>query len=228
MRLLKRTVPALIALLMLGLAAAPIAAQTPVGDGGTQIENLEGLQRAYSRTYTADMMAMFNIATPDAMPSGWFALTTMVLEFDNADNAKAGNDLLIKDVESTDMTDTGTTLEDATLNVDYDYTAKQAIATEQGMTTHILVATSQDDKYIYAVVGITFGDDPADVVASTLTSLRDTKAGDGDGTFHDDGTSSGGLWDKLPALEQAQAQVPALVEAMDEILFPVQDGTPAA
>jgi hypothetical protein len=162
------------------------------------------------------------------MPSGWFALTTMVLEFDNADNAKAGNDLLIKDVESTDMTDTGTTLEDATLNVDYDYTAKQAIATEQGMTTHILVATSQDDKYIYAVVGITFGDDPADVVASTLTSLRDTKAGDGDGTFHDDGTSSGGLWDKLPALEQAQAQVPALVEAMDEILFPVQDGTPAA
>jgi hypothetical protein len=213
---------------MLGMAAAPISAQADATPVATEFEDIAGLQRAYSRTFTADMMAMFDIATPDATPSGWFALTTMVLEFDSEDNARAGNEKLLEEVESSDMTGNGATMEDVELDVDMDYTAKQATQEEGGMTTYVLVATAQDGNYVYAVIGITFGEDPAGVTSAALTAMQDADAGDGEGTFNADGTSEGGLWDKLPTLKQMQEQAPAFAEAIDEVVYPESEATPAA
>jgi hypothetical protein len=223
MRMLKTIVPALLALLMLSLAAAPISAQSDDSVDAGEFDDYEGLQRAYSRTFSADMMAMFDASTPDAAPTGWFILTTIVLEFDSEDNARAGNEKMLEEVESGDMMEDGTELEDVELDVDLEYTAKQARQEEDGATTYALVTTAQDGNYIYAVVGVTFGEEPADVVSSTLTKIKDADAEDGDGTFNEDGTSEGGLWAKLPTLEQMQEQVPALTEATDEIAYPVTD-----
>jgi hypothetical protein len=228
MRLFKTVVPALLALLMLGLAAAPISAQTADVDDSTGFDELEGLQRAVSRSFSADMMAMFDIATPDAMPTGWFLLNTMVLEFDSEDNAAAANETLLAELDSGDIMADDTQLEDVELDVDMDHTARQAAQEEEGMTTYALMATAQDGNYLYLVVGVTFGEDPAAVASSALSIIKDAEAEDGEGTFDENGASEGGLWAKMPTLEQMQEQAPAFVETVDEVIFPVAEGTPAA
>ena len=114
------------------------------------------------------------------------------------------------------------------LDVDFDHRAVQASQEEDGMTVNVLFAVTQDSNYLYAVVGLTMGDDPAPVTGDTLKLMRDADAEGGEGTFAADGTSEGGLWDKLPTLEQVQAQAPEFVEATDEIAFPEPEGTPAA
>jgi len=228
MRLFKILGPALMALLMLGMATAPIAAQDADPAEGTDFKDLEGIQKAYTRSFSVDFMAMMESATPDAQPSGWFVLTTMVLEFDSEDNARAGSELLLKELENTDMGDSGATLEDAELDVDFDYTAKQAVTEEEGMSSVVLMATAQDGNYLYVVIGITFGDDPAATTSSVLTTMKETEASDDEEMFHEDGTSMGGLWAKLPTVDQVQAEAPSLTQATDEIAYPEGEGTPAA
>lgn len=227
MRLLKTVVPGLLALLLLAMAAAPISAQ--VDDAATsEFDELDGLQRAYSRSYTPDLMAMFGLATPDAQPTGWFALTAMAMEFDSEDSAKAAVDKMMELITEGDAEVDDIAFEEATLDVDYDYRALQASQEEDGMTVNILFAVTQQDNYLYAVVGLTMGDDPADATAGTLSLMRDADADGGEGTFSEDGTSEGGLWDKLPTLEQMQETSPDFIEATDEITFPETGGTPAA
>lgn len=227
MRLIRILGPALMALLMLGMATAPIAAQEADPAEGTDFQDLEGIQKAYIRSFSIDFMAMMESGTPDATPSGWFVLTAMVLEFDGEDNARAGTDLLLEELENTDMGDTGATLEDAELDVDFDHTAKQAVTDEDGMTSTMLLATAQDGNYLYVVVGVTFGDDPVATASSVLTSMKETDAGDDEEMFHEDGTSMGGLWAKLPSIEQVQEEAPALTQATDDVAYPVE-GTPDA
>lgn len=228
MRLIRILGPALMALLLLGMATAPIAAQEADPAEGTDFQDLEGIQKAYVRSFSIDFMAMMESATPDAEPSGWFLLTTMALEFDSEDNAKASKDLLLDELESTDMGNVGATLEDAELDVDFDYTAKQAVTDEEGMPSIIIMATAQDGNYLYVVVGVTFGDDPAAATSSVLTTMKETDASDDEEMFHEDGTSTGGLWAKMPSGEQVQENAPLLTEVTDEIAYPAPEGTPAA
>ena len=46
------------------------------------------------------------------------------------------------------------------LDLDVDYTAYQAVEEMDGITTNVLLVTAHDGDYVYAVSGITFGDDP--------------------------------------------------------------------
>lgn len=228
MRLLKTIIPGLIALLMLGMAAAPISAQMDEA-AGSEFDDLDGLQRAVSRSYAPDLMGMFGMATPGAEPTGWFTLTALSMEFDSEDNAKAAVDKLMAMVtEGEDMGVEPIPFEDASLDVDFDHEAIQATQEDEGMTIKVLFALTQDGNHLYAVVGMTMGDDPAPVTAEMLTRMHDADAEDGEGTFSEDGTSEGGLWDTLPTLEQVQEFAPDLIEASDEIAFPMPEGTPAA
>ncbi len=227
MRLFKTLVPGLLALLMLSLAAAPIAAQDAT-EAASEFEDLEGLQRAHIRAYTPDLMALFAMSTPEAAPTGWFSLTSMAMEFDSEDNAKAAVDELMGMITATDLDEEGLELQEATLDVDYDHRALQASQEQDGMTVNVVFALTQDANYVYAVVGLTMGDDPAPAAAGALTLMRDADAEGGEGTFSEDGTSEGGLWDKLPTLEQMQELAPDFIDVADEIVFPAPEGTPAA
>jgi hypothetical protein len=227
MRLLKTLVPGLLALLMLALAAAPISAQVDEA-ASSEFDELDGLQRAYSRSYTPDLMAMFGLATPAAQPTGWFALTAMAMEFDSEDSAKAGVDKMMELITEGDAEVDDIDFQDATLDVDYDYRAVQASQEEDGMTINVLFAVTQDSNYLYAVVGLTMGDDPAATTAETLSLMRDADVEGGEGTFNEDGASEGGLWNALPTLEQMQEISADFIQATDEITFPEAEGTPAA
>lgn len=227
MRLLRILGPALMALLMLGVATAPVAAQDVDPAEGTDFQDLEGIQKAYVRSYSVDFMAMMESATPDAEPSGWFVLTIMALEFDSEDNASSSHDVLLQDLETTDMGDAGATFEDAELDVDFDHTAKLAVMEEEGMTSTMLLATAQDGNHIYIVIGLTFGEDPGVAAGSLLTSMKETDISDDEEMFSVDGTSMGGLWAKLPSVDQVREEAPSLTQATDAVAYPVTEGTPA-
>lgn len=229
MRVLKLIMPALLALLALGMATTPIAAQdTGATDEGVDFEDIDGLQRAYSRAYTVDFMSMLDLATPGAEPTGWLGLTTLVMEFDSEEDAEAGLAKLNEEVTASDITGDGAEMQDVQLDIDLEHTASQAVVEEDGFVTNLMVVTAQDGTFVYAVVGVTLGDEPGDVVASMLTMMGEAESDGGEGTFSADGTSEGGAWAKLPTLEQVQELVPELVEVTDEVTFPTSAATPAA
>ena len=62
-------------------------------------------------------------------------------------------------------------------------------------------------------------------LTSEFTNVLIDNDGSGAGEFNEDGTSTGGLWDKFPA---ADAGVTSGLVPFDQVLFPVPEGTPAA
>lgn len=222
MRFIKTVVPALVALVVLMTGAPAVAAQ---GADPTSGMDVEGLEKSYSRSFSGDMMAM--VETPEGEASGWFMLMTMVLEFDSDDNAKAGLEQMTGEVTS-EMEDESATMEDVELDLDMDYVGKRMSEEAEGSSSTMVMVGAQDDEYVYVVMGMTFGDDPVDVVESTVKGMKDADTSDDEEVFNEDGTSTGGLWAKLPSAESVQEQVPALTSVSDAIYFPAPEGTPAA
>jgi hypothetical protein len=220
MRMLKTVIPALLALTLLGLVAAPTVAQTETPLG---FDEIDGLEHAYARGFTADLSAMTDSSTPGATPDGWFALTTMVLAFDSEDHAADAVDLLVDEVVNSGFAGDGT-MEETELDVDFDHVARVAVQEVEGLTTTALVALAQDGAFIHIVVGVTFGEDPAPVVASVLTDMAAAEVGQDDEIFREDGTSEGGLWAIMPSAEEVMAGTPALVEVSDETMYPEISG----
>lgn len=221
MRFTKTIVAALLALLLAMGAVVSISAQD------SSDLDFEGLEKAYGRTFNADMMAMIDVEDPEALPTGWFMLTTMVLEFDSEDSASAGFEQF-NEQTTEDALGEGVSLEDVELDLDLEYSAVQAVEEIDGITTNVAVVTALDGEYVYAVSGITFGDDPVAAIESVIGEMQEAEAGDGEGTFDADGASEGGLWDKLPASDSNSVEMEALTELSDAIYFPEQESTPAA
>ena len=211
-------VPVLLALTLLtGATTVATAQEEPT----LADMDLAGLQKMYGRAFAADMMAMMDPASPEAMPSGWWLLTTLVLEFDSEDAARAGLETIV----STSVAGDGASLEQVELDLDnLNYTALRA---EDEMTSMLMV-TAQDGPYVYAAVGITFREDPEPLVEAVITAMRDTDTSDDAEMFREDGTSTGGLWAKLPAVEHVTSRVESLTVANDTVYYPVAEATPAA
>lgn len=218
MRILKNIVPSLLAFVVITASVSTISAQS---EGSLQFEDLEGIQKAYARTFNADMAAMANGATPGATANGWYALLAMALQFDSADHAGAGLETVLNEVEASSFAGEGGQVEDVELDIDMEHVARRNVLEADGMTVTALIAAVHDDEHVYLVAGVTFGEDPAPVVASTLSSIVETDASSEAETLRENGTSEGGLWARFPSLEEVQADAPALVEVEDQELYPV-------
>jgi hypothetical protein len=215
-------VPALLALALLTGAMTGAAAQE---EPTVSDLDIAGLEKMYGRAFAADMTTMMDPASPAAMPSGWWLLTTLVLEFDSEDNASAGVDTMRQQSAAGGEVP----MEDVDLNLDdLNYTAQRAVDTQEGVTTTMLMVTAQDGRYVYAVVGLTLGGDPAPLVETVVLAMRDAEVGEGEEMFTEDGTSTGGLWAKLPTVEEITSQAAALTVASDTVYYPAADATPAA
>lgn len=213
-------VPALLALTLLTGATTVAAAQ----EEPTMTDmDIEGLRKMYGRSFAVDMSAMMDTASPAAMPSGWWVLTTLVLEFDSEDTARAGFETMREEAAATGGA--GASLEEVDLDLgDLAYSALRA---EDEMTSMLMV-TAQDGEYVYAVVGLTFGEEPAPLVESVLKTMRDADTSDDAEVFREDGASTGGLWAKLPSVEDVTSRGEALTVAGDTVYYPAAEGTPAA
>ncbi len=92
----------------------------------------------------------------------------------------------------------------------------------EGQQAESVIALVQDDAYLYFVVA---AGSEADIQALTVdftTGLLE-REGSGAGEFHEDGTSTGGLWDKYPAADDSLV---ADLLPFDQVLFPVPEATP--
>lgn len=221
MRMVKITVTAVLALLMLAGATGSAMAQDSLDD-------FDGVEKVYARSFKADMASLMSADDPDAVPSGWFSLDTMILQFDSEEHAAAGGELLMSEeglAESVDGAEAD--MQDVELDLDLDYVARSFEQEQDGVTTNLLQVFAHDGEYLYAVVGVTFGDDPVDVAESVISMLKDADTSDDDEAYNADGTSEGGLWAKLPAAEDVSAEVDGLTSVTDVIFFPEMEGTPA-
>jgi hypothetical protein len=215
--------------------ASSVAAQDdPLSGLGGDLDQYEGIEEAAGRVYMVDYEALMstpenleNLEMPSGVQGGFFA----VLKFDNDDNAEKAMDQLRSEAETslTEESEGATVEEISHDDLDDDALAYKQTSTDEtlGATTTVIIA-DQDDEYIYvsAVFAFGEGEDPTDLSINTVNDMSEADAGDGDATFNEDGTSEGGIWDKLPDADAQDGAFEGLV-ASDEQLYPT-DGTPEA
>jgi hypothetical protein len=152
----------------------------------------EGLVTMVSRDY--GMPEPDNGEAPE-----WPIAFVELAVFDEAANAQpalataATTQLSLLDLDSAG-------LEDVEANVQADEAVAYAGEVEfEGERFGVAVILSQTGPYVLTVVVVTTDDDNAQAFAEEISQAAiEADASEGEGTFSDDGTSRGGVWDKLP------------------------------
>lgn len=227
MRLLRTIAPVLLAFALLAGMTASIAAQDE--PAATPEAGLpEGLEKWYSRSATTGDLSPLAPASPEAVPSGWFILLANVLEFDSEENAAAGFDDLVEQVDAEDAAAEEIEFADVDLDLDVDYMARLAEQEDAGLTSVVIQAFAQDGEYVYVLIGATFGADPVPLTEYVMQHMEAAEVGDDTETLNAEGTSEGGLWSKFPMAEEITAEEPSLTIFEDAIAYPVLATTPPA
>jgi len=92
----------------------------------------------------------------------------------------------------------------------------------EGQETETIITLVQADTYLYFVVAAGGGED-IQAIAVDFTNGLIERDGSGAGEFNEDGTSTGGLWDKYPV---ADDELVSDLLPFDQMLFPVPESTP--
>jgi hypothetical protein len=219
-----------------GAVIAPVSAQD--AEEEFDINQLEGLQRAVGRFYYGDYSAMFDtMSTPGATMSGDMLLGVSigVFEFDNDDHAKDAVDKLVdeakKSFESGEMEDMGTPVaageikEEDVDDIGDDAKGLSVTVDDEGMQMTDYLLLVRDGNRLLFLAGNGTGDVTGQI-NNIAKGMADRDPGDGDGTFNEDGTSTGGLWDIFPASDDEA--IKGLTNGGDEVIFPEDEGTPEA
>jgi hypothetical protein len=192
-------------------------------EGELEIGDLEGIQYGVARTYTVDYSALMeDMSTPGAeleMPSGLISMSAMVIEFDNSDNAEAAIDQVTEDIGSEEMGLEG--VEEIDLDLGDNSTSFAGVEEYDGIESDLVVTVVQKDNYAYLVYAASSEIDLQETVKEFTNTLIDND-GSGEGEFSEDGTSTGGLWDKFPGSDN---EIISGLTAFDMVLYPeTEDG----
>ena len=218
----------LLALLLLAFSlvgGTGVGAQDDLEDE-FQPSDLEGIQYGVARSWSMDYEAMFSMTTPGAeddfaMPSGILFMAGMVLEFDNEDNAKSGYDRLTEEFSAEAiMGDDGASYEEWDVETGNQSTSYHAIEDLEGVESEIVVSLVQDGDYIYIISAAGSDVDLKETTKGLMGTMIDND-GSGEGEFSEDGTSTGGLWDKFPSGDD---EALAGLVATDEVIYPETEG----
>lgn len=190
-----RRLSLLIALLASLAIAAPALAQTPAATP----ETLPGLQYVAARQYAP------NPSQPiDAEDEGLYLLSVRIYQFDTEAHADNGWE---STVESTTIRDQ---LPEASETVQFEevdiddlgdraWATTLSAETPEGSTGFFRLVYVQDGEMLYTLNAIA-GSDEATMKADELAAyLVDAEPGDSEPMFSPDGTSTGAVWDLLPA-----------------------------
>lgn len=216
----------IVAALALAHPAATLAQDS--GEDTLQIKDLPGVQTAVSRTYTLDFEALFTMEgtpTPEATGPQLFALGGSIIQFGNDDDARGAYTTVLDEVQK--QSDAGVGTPDAvsfeTIDLGADLGDERTGLRMAGDDTggiasgDIVALVVRDGSLIYLVTGVADTGDPSDAVVAFTRSVMDAKAGGDEVTFNEDGTSSGGLWDKFPKADDPV--IAGLPSAMDTDLM---------
>jgi hypothetical protein len=216
-------ISALLAMLLLAfsLGASGAGAQDEAVEEFDPAE-LEGIQHGVARYYSPDFSAMMDsVGTPGAepeMPTGVMSAGALVLEFDSDDNAEKALERVEQEITSEEAGMTAH-MEEIDLDLGDNSISYSGSEEMEGMQMETVVTLVQKDNYAYMVF---VGGSDVDVQSLT-TDLANTlidNDGSGEGELSDDGTSTGGLWDKFPA---ADDEAIAGLTASDQVIYPVPE-----
>jgi hypothetical protein len=189
-----------------------------------QLSDLEGIQHGVSRTYSVDYSALMeNMSTPGAeleMPSGLVTLSAIVLEFEEGGNAEDAYSAVVDELGDEELAVEGV----EEVDIDLGDQNKSVAGVEDfgdGTESDVFVTIVQKDNYLYVIYAGSSEIDLQETVVEFTNILIDND-GSGEGEFNEDGTSTGGLWDKFPA---ADDELISGLTTFDTIIYPeTEDG----
>lgn len=175
------------------LLALPASAQTP------EAATLPGLDYVAARQYTPDPSA---IIAPDE--PGLFILSARVYAFDTEEHASTGWESTVESTAIESEVPTGSdkvTFEEEEIDDlgDRAWVTILAAETPDGETGHFRMIYIQEGTMLYTVSAIAGSEDGTAIADDLAREMVDREPGDGEEAFSRDGTSTGGVWDLLPA-----------------------------
>ncbi len=190
-------------------------------------EDLEGLQHAVVRAYSLDYSALFAEASPEAepaVPTGVFLVGATILEFDTSEHAEAALAQLDEETDAQNEATMGgeTEVSEIDLELGDNSISYSGVENLEGQEAETVITLVQQDTYVYFVVAAGGGED-IQAIAVDFTNGLIERDGSGAGEFNEDGTSTGGLWDKYPATDD---ELVSELLPFDQMLFPVPESTP--
>ncbi len=208
-------------------------------DGAAQVgdaayfESLDGLQRVVARSWGAPALmpnmagsatpAETSSATPEAA-SGPVLLSIFVLLFDTDAHAAAGWERIDSDLQKTRDQDRSAPMAD---DLPLDGVGDQArgymgeLGDNDRRMTYTF-ATVQDGPFVYSLTGMFPGDDAASLTRAYAEALVGTPMDRMVEQYSPDGTSRGGIWRKLNAV---QPEMPDGTLINDLDIWPIPEGT---
>ena len=211
-------------LLTLALSAQGVAAQVEAPEiESVDYSEIAGLQSAYSRAYTVDFMAM--MSSPDAnleemdMAAMMRNISIQGYTFESEDQAKAFLDTTKEEAEGglTEAEDLGEVEMKDLEAVDKEGVTMTMVMDLEGesiaMTVHMFV----DGNHLFMVIStdadLDASNSKADAVAQYVV---DAEVQNEEVTFSEDGTSTGGVFDRMP---EAGHELVADLTVMDMELY---------
>lgn len=208
--------------LVLTLGYATSAAAIAQDASDLEAPEFEGLESGYARLFMPDYTAMFAaLETPGAdIPEidedGVLSVMTAILDFDSADNAQKSMDMTgqayAEEEESDEDIDLTTEEVKGLGDKAIHYSGEVGLAS-QTMAFHILVIKDGKQLVIIQIMG---GDleEGAGQVRDIADFMMDAKAGTDEVSFNEDGSSTGGVFDRMPSTDDADL-IGDLVPFMD-------------
>lgn len=202
---MKKLLLTLTMLLTLGFSLQGVAAQTPDAADAPMGEAMqaEGLVSAYDRTYMVDFEAMMASPSADMAEMDSAAMMRVVsitgMTFDSDDNAEA----YIKDMKSQidDAQESGEMPEGTEIKDLEDPDKDGFIATmsmeDLGVNSAILVFVDGDQVFMIVALD-TDTESAAKLATDVATYVVDNDVENEEVTFNADGTSTGGVYDRMP------------------------------
>lgn len=208
------------------LFAVAASAQTPAAGAIPNIDELDGVEAAVSRTWGLDVEAML-AATPDLQPDGLgagvTALSAMVLRFDSEELARAGYDAFLENIDTDllGLAQGGTpTVSDEPIDDLGDASSAVVLNTRAGdEETFFRFVLVHLGEYFFLTSALGDTSDSVTIADGLARYMVDEGEEQGDeAVFVAEGASSGGLWGFMPADDHEL--LGELIPNFDETLFP--------
>lgn len=211
---MKRLLITVSLLLSLGLSTVGAAAQTDGVEAPdlealeAQAYDVEGLQTVYDRTFSMDIEAMMASPDFDFESMDVSAMMKMIsvqgITFDNEDNAKAYIEDMKSQMEQAQEEDEAGTFDDMEISdlegFDVDGIRVNMDMPDLEIASSIIIFS--DGNFVFQVMTM---DSDMDTAKSNVEAVAqfviDAEIETEEVTFSDDGTSTGGVFDRMPTAE---------------------------
>lgn len=155
---------------------------------------------------------------------GGTGIGATILEFDSSENAEAALSQLDEETGAQNEASMGgeTEVSEIDLELGDNSISYSGVENLEGQEAETVITLVHQDTHVYFVVAAGSGED-IQAIAIDFTNGLIERGGSGMGEFNEDGTSTGGLWDKYPA---ADDELVSDLLPFDQVLFPVPESTP--